>query len=440
MTQGFSEMARATRSLEAVRNSKKLLPKFYMRAANRKNKKGNLAWCMASIPPELLLAFDVDWEWPESFGTLCAARLVAPKFIEIAQSEGYSGELCSYVTNTLGYCRRCLELGGQPPESPVEGGMGEPSMLLGSGFACDPRWKWFRTIATRYFNVPVFNIDPVSPPYDIDINDPRIEEHYVTQLRKDLRSLVEFLEKQTGRELDMTRLRQIMDNSHKAHDLWFKTLEMRKNRPCPMGAVDYFSSIVPQIFMLGEEETIGYYQAIHDEVKQRVEEGKGVIEKEKYRLFWNGLPPWFNLGLFNYLENLGAVVVTEASYYCGPPMELDINDPLEALVQRTWKTACWHHKNGSEVLIDICNPAVVCFVGTKKLVDWVDEYHLTGALMNRTSSCRVTSIGQIHQKNILRELGIPTLIIESDMADPRCWSDAKIKTQVEAFLESMESL
>lgn len=438
MTQGFSQMARARRSLESVRNSKKLLPKFYLRGTDRKDKKGNLAWCMAGIPPELLRAFDVDWEWPENFGTLCAANLVAPKFIEIAEAEGYSGDLCSYATNTIGYCKRCQEVGGPPPESPLD--MGQPSMLIGSGLACDPRFKWLEIIATRFFDVPMFNMDPLSPSYDIDVNDPRVAEHYTTHLREELKALVEFLKKETGRELDMNRFREIMDNSHKAHDLWFKTLEMRKNRPCPMGAEDYFSCIIPQMFMLGEEETVGFFQAIHDEVKQRVEQGKGVIENEKYRLFWTGLPPWFNLGLFNYLESLGAIVVAEASYYCAPPVEVDNSDPLEALVQRAWKTACWHQQNGNEIMPEVCNPAIFGFVGTQKLVDWIDEYHLTGALMNRTSSCRATCIGQVHHKNVFREKGIPSLIIESDMADPRRWSDAKIKAQIEAFLENIDKL
>ncbi|MBS3901779.1 MAG: hypothetical protein KGZ54_07155 [Dethiobacter sp.] len=54
-----------------------------MRARKRRDTDGALAWCMAGIPPELLHSFDLNSEWPENFSTMCAARLVAPGFIEI---------------------------------------------------------------------------------------------------------------------------------------------------------------------------------------------------------------------------------------------------------------------------------------------------------------------------------------------------------------------
>jgi hypothetical protein len=42
-------------------------------------------------------------------------------------------------------------------------------------------------------------------------------------------------------------------------------------------------------------------------------------------------------------------------------------------------------------------------------------------------------------RDVLRQAGIGTLILESDMADPRSWSDEKVKGQVEAFLESVDA-
>lgn len=229
-----------------------------------------------------------------------------------------------------------------------------------------------------------------------------------------------------------------MENSQKALAIWFKVSEMRKARPCPMSSEDYFSAIIPQLYMLGEEETTNFYQLVYEEVKERVEKGQGVIPDEKYRLFWTGLPPWFNLGLFNYLESLGAVVVIESRYYCGQPVEIELDDPLEGLVQRTWKKACWYHQTGAEILPEVANPSVSGAIGSRLLLRWVDEYGLDGALMHRLRSCRASSVGQLHLRNILAGVGVPSLILESDMADPRAWSDAKIKAQIEAFLEVIE--
>jgi benzoyl-CoA reductase/2-hydroxyglutaryl-CoA dehydratase subunit BcrC/BadD/HgdB len=69
--------------------------------------------------------------------------------------------------------------------------------------------------------------------------------------------------------------------------------------------------------------------------------------------------------------------------------------------------------------------------------DWVREYRLDGALMHSTRSCRSGSFGEIHSRNVLNDIGIPSLIFESDMADPRLWADAHIKMQMNAFIETM---
>ena len=57
--------------------------------------------------------------------------------------------------------------------------------------------------------------------------------------------------------------------------------------------------------------------------------------------------------------------------------------------------------------------------------------------MHLTRSCRAVSFGEVHTKNRLAEMGVPSLIFESDMADPRLWSDAQIKTRVHAFIETL---
>jgi len=317
--------------------------------------------------------------------------------------------------------------------------MGVPSLLLGSGFICEPRWKWFQSIATRYFDVPVYSSDPLAPPWDQDPHDPRIEAHYKQLLREDLYSQVEFLEKHTGKKLDTQNLLQIIKLSTEALTYWRDTLALRQAIPCPMGSTDYFSAIIPQMYMVGEAEAVDFYKEMYHEVKSRVDNKVGIAEHEKLRLVWFGLPPWFNLGLFNYLESLGAVFPLESTYNVGDCFEVELKDPLEALVQRTWQRAVRMHDYGAEVMPELCNPAVFGgFYGSRLLDEVVRDYSLDGAVMHLTRSCRAVSFGEVHTKNRLAELGIPSLIFESDMADPRLWSDAQIKTRLHAFLETAE--
>jgi benzoyl-CoA reductase/2-hydroxyglutaryl-CoA dehydratase subunit BcrC/BadD/HgdB len=433
MNGATSEMSKATRSLEAVRNAKKFLPSFYNRGGQREG----LAWCMHAVPTELLLAFDIACEWPENFGALCAARHVATTFIDVAGQDGYPGELCSYLTTSSGYCRRCAELGRVPPESPLAEGMGVPEMLLGSTWLCEPRYKWLQATATRYFRVPVFCTDPLSPPFDADIRDPRIADHYVSYLLEELKSLVAFLEKHTGRKLDPYRLRRAMETSQQSLKHWYETLELRKARPCPMGSEDYFTCIVAQLYMLGTAEALDFFENVHREVERRVQQRVGVLSEERFRLHFAGIPPWYNLGFFNYLETKGAIGVFESTYYPGPPVEVDLDDPIVGLAQRIWKKACWSHAWGSEAVPEMSNPGTQQVVGSGFLLQAVQEYGIDGAIMHRTRSCRAVSWGQTHYRNILEKEGIPCIIFESDMADPRNWSDSRIKALVEPFLETL---
>lgn len=434
-----SEMSRAVKSTETVRNIKKYIPGFYDRGQRRQLPETQLVWNMLGTGAEILRAFDLVGEWPENYGTLCAAQKVAMGFCQEAEAEGYSNELCSYVRNTLGYLRRCRDSWGVPPEAPLDG-MGNPNLLLGSALICEPRYKWFQAIGTHFLNVPQFNDDPVSPPYDADLEDSRLAEHYKTQIRATLLAQISFLEQQTGKKLDMGRFREIMKNSQEAMKYWYRVLELRKAVPCPMGSEDYFTAIIPFLYLAGDREAVDFYQDLYAEIKDRVDRGIGVIPEEKYRFGWLGIPPWFNMGLFNYLQTLGAVVGVESTYYVGQPVEVDLPDPLENLVERTWKTAQYKQKQGSEINPDICNPGVFSpGVGAGLVKRWVFEYKLDGAIGHRTRSCRATSMGQLHVKNKLAEIDVPMLIFESDMVDPRAWSDAQVKMRFQGFLETIDA-
>ncbi len=434
----MSELRGAVKSLDTVRRSKELLQTFYNRQA-RRHQGGPLAWCMAGVSSELLYAFDLPWEWPENFGTLCAAKQVAGHFCEVAEADGFSQDLCSYLRNNLGYASRLRELGGVPPEAP-RGGMGTPTMLLGSGSICDPRIKWFQALASQYLPLPVFHTDPMSLPPDVDAHDPRIEAHYQELLRETLREQIAFLEEHTGRPLDVERLREAMANAQAAIALLWEIQGLRAAVPCPMGSEDYFTGgVIPLLYLLGEREAVDYLRQLRDEVQDRVARGVGVIPNERYRLLWMGIPPWYNLGFFNAVGELGAAFVIETVYYVGAPVEIDLGDPLEALVERSWKRAVWIHDRGSEVVPENCSLSGLSAPGMRLLRQWVRDYHLDGAVMHRTRSCRAVSWGQVHTKNQLDEEGVPSLIIESDMADPRSWSQSVIMGQIRAFLGALDA-
>ena len=54
-------------------------------------------------------------------------------------------------------------------------------------------------------------------------------------------------------------------------------------------------------------------------------------------------------------------------------------------------------------------------------------------------SCRLFSAGQGDMReHFTKDLGIPTLLVESDIEDPRYFSEAQMKNRIDAFFESLE--
>ncbi|MFC2039477.1 2-hydroxyacyl-CoA dehydratase subunit D, partial [Chloroflexota bacterium] len=401
--------------------------------------KGNkLAWCMVGLPSELLEVFEVDAVWPENYSTACAAKQSAVDFIEVAESEGYSPDICSYARCSLGYLREEKRLGSVPPNAP-QGGMPEPDMLIAPSLVCDVRLKWFQAIGTRFMNVPMHVMEIQGVPYGVNVDDENIREHYVRLYVAGLEETVRFLENQTGKKLDNRRLSTAIANSQEAQRLFYEVHELRKGIPSPMPSEDYFACIVPQLYMLGTSFAVDFYRNLLEEVRQRVRSGIGVIPDEKCRLLWVGLPPWFNMGIFNYLESAGAVSVMETCYYVGKPLQIDPSDGLRALAERAWLRATEMQELGAEVCPENARPGYGIGGAPLNLVtQFVREYKIDAVVMHLTMSCRVLSFGQAHVANELRHQNVPVLTIESDMADPRSWADAEIKGRIHSLVEMLK--
>src|SRR3989304_5524366 len=63
-------------------------------------------------------------------------------------------------------------------EGPRGGALVPATSPLASAALCPPRIKWFQSLSSQYLPLPVFHIDPMSPPHDSHVDDPRIEAHY----------------------------------------------------------------------------------------------------------------------------------------------------------------------------------------------------------------------------------------------------------------------
>jgi len=361
-----------------------------------------VTWITGYDPVEILYAMDIAVVYPENYSALCAVTQTAPKFIEAAERMGYSGDLCSYARNTIG---TTFEEG-----APL-GGLAPPDFLVVARKFCKTHVKWWQVLSRR-FNCPLFIIDA---PYVPEDEKEYHVEHYVSQLE----DLIAFLEERTGRKMDYDKLREVVKLSDRASMLWDEIMALRKNSPCPIGAADVLSCMFAIVTLPGTQAAVDFYERLLSEVKERVKNKIGLIPEEKYRLLWDNIVLWYNVGLSNYFHKYGAVFVLEP-YTMVWSGRLDPSKPLESLA-RKYMAPFINLKNRADVLVELCK-----------------QYRVDGAVMHSNRSCKFLSLLQYELKDILMEkLGIPSLIIEADHCDGRAYSDAQIKMRIDAFMEML---
>jgi len=252
--------------------------------------------------------------------------------------------------------------------------------------------------------------------------------------------LVSFMEERLGKKMDWDKLDEIVRRAEKSYQLWYDAYMMAGRAvPCPFPAEDSFRCFVPAFFMMGEPEALDFYQGLYDEIKYKVDNKIGSLPEERYRLLWGGgLPPWHTMGIFNYVEERGALFVFQSVYLPLHPADIPdrITNPLERLVYSRYEMGIRRAEHDRERgLFGVCN-----FVGLGNPLIFVDEFKVDGVVMHWLRSCRGTTIGQIYQKRLLEERSnLPVLFVESDMCDIRDYFEADWKMKFDAFLETLEA-
>lgn len=387
---------------------------------------------------EIIRAMDIVPIWTENFAGICGAKRDAQRFLERAEAESLSRSLCTYALCGLGFDQWREELGQMPPNPPW-GGQPKPDMMLGSGqVICDPRYKWYQAAQQFMPDVPQYNVGLPIVPLEEDYDYREVAGYYQRYIAEQLRGLVTFLEKHTGKKMDWNRLSELVDLTDRTWNMIIDAYELRKAVPCPMGTGDAMNTMVPMVFMMGTQMAYDYFKDLYNELQQKIANKEGIIPNEKYRLLWGGgLPSWFALTDFNYFESRGAVFPAETTYRNIERVDrLDLpktSDPIEHIAWRwvKWSTY-WHDKARKR---PGSSPEV------ERLISYIEEYKIDGVVMHEAFSCRSWHIGLIWQLNQLKKIyrDIPTLILESDIIDISSYNEADTRARIDAFVETLEA-
>jgi benzoyl-CoA reductase/2-hydroxyglutaryl-CoA dehydratase subunit BcrC/BadD/HgdB len=404
---------KSKKRLSTARELTRVVTEYYLECHRARAEGRPVGW----MPPmnggiEIFYAMDLQPVFPENWSPVCAAFSLAPGNFEISEGMGYSPDLCGYLRNIVGYVHSDMNGPGVPL-----GGLPEPDMLMSFGGGCVPAMKIFQILESRFPQAKVFRADVPQ----VACED--IREHHVDYAVNEIHRLIEFLERTTGRKLDLERLQKAVELSDAACRLWDEIMSLRRFRPAPISASEIGIMFV-MVTRQGTQTAVDFLTRVRDEVAQRAEQGIGVIEGELVRLFWDNIPLWYNMGLFNEFEGLGGVVVAE-TYSAAWSLRLDASDPVRALALKSLMSyslvSCLSIERRKEMVLKACR-----------------DYHIDGAVFHRNKSCVPITLGQDEIIRALEEeLGIPSVTIDADHMDSRNFSYAQFKARTDAFMEML---
>ncbi|MHC4943011.1 MAG: 2-hydroxyacyl-CoA dehydratase subunit D [Planctomycetota bacterium] len=373
-----------------------------------------IAWCTSVGPAELLRAFGFLVYFPENHGALLGATRMAMDLIPAANAIGYSPDICSYLTSDVGsYLKKSTPLARAFGMESVP----KPDVLVYNTNQCRDVKDWME-FYHREFNVPIVGIDTPR-----GIGD--LTETHLDAVTNQLKEMVPVLEKVAGKPLDMAELERVTDLSKQCTELWKKVLRSATHVPSPITFFDGTIHMGPAVVLRGHQRALDYYEALTAELDERIKEGVAAVDGEEFRIYWEGMPIWGKLR--EHAEQfMGLKSCVVASTYCNSWIfeDLDDKDPFRSMAKAytaLFITRSEEYKEGY-------------------LERMLKDYQVSGVLFHDSKTCPNNSNCRYGmQERIKTKTGVPTLTINGDLNDLRCYSEEQARTNIEAFVEQLKS-
>ncbi|MEW6140588.1 MAG: 2-hydroxyacyl-CoA dehydratase family protein [Thermodesulfobacteriota bacterium] len=402
------------RAIAATSEMKRLMADHFL-SLDRAKKDGNkkVAWCTSVGPAELLHAMGFLVYYPENHGALLGATRMATDVIPAANAVGYSPDICSYLTADVG-----AYLKGTTPLTKAYGleSIPKADILVYNTNQCRDVQDWFAFYA-REWNVPLIGVHTHR-------NIKSVERYHIDDLVEQMKAMIPTLEEVSGNRFDIDKLRETVGLAKRCTELWRKVLECGAVTPAPLTFFDATIHMAPAVVLRGLPEAIGYYELLLTELKERIECGVAAVSGEKHRLYWDGMPIW---GKLRDLSELFSALKTNvvASTYCNSWIfdAFDPAQPFESMARAYTELFIVRDESFKEAYMDA----------------WIREFSVDGVIFHDAKTCPNNSNSRYGMpQRMTSRLNLPTLVINGDLNDLRCYSEEQTKTNIEAFVEQLD--
>lgn len=363
-------------------------------------------WHSILTPREILASFDDVVPLCLEIFTLIGSYFTegsTEKFTGISAGYGIPQEVCS--------AHRIMDGMVINREIPL------PDILIGSMNPCDSIIKSWEIIQHET-QVPKFQ-------YDIPYH---YNEDSLAYVVDESQRLVKFLEEQLGRKLNEDLLRKNLEISQKVDSLLQEVNELRGNIPSPMHGSDNLNNVAMNLLGCTNPIGIDYFETLKSEMNALIQQGKGVVDHERYRIGWLGGVPLFARDLISWMEQeYGAVLVLEQNGFWLKDEDMDISKPMEYVARKMF-TRCIRAVNYGPL-----EPTLPL------IANKVRDYRCDGVVFFASIGCPQTCGGmRIRRDTIQGEVGVPLTTINGDVCDPTVVSIDEMKNRLEEFFEILE--
>lgn len=292
-----------------------------------------------------------------------------------------------------------------------------PHVLVGSTNPCDSIMQSWEIIQNE-MQVPKFQFD-IPYHYNEDSLAYVVDENH---------RLVKFLEDHLGQKLNKDLLAKNLKISQRVDRLLQEVNELRSHVPSPMHAADNLNNVSMSLNGCTSEVAIDYFETLKSEMEARSQQGKGVVDKERYRLAWLGGVPLFAGELLYWMEReYNAVLALEQNTFWLKDERMDISKPMDYIARKMF-ARCIRAMN--------CGPLEQTL---PLMTEKVKEYRCDGVVFFASIGCPQTCGGiRLRRDALQEEVGVPLTILSGDVCDPTVVSIDELKNKLEEFFEILE--
>jgi len=384
------------------------------------------AFANADTPLEVFHALGMPVVVNQWWSSVIAAKQLAAMHLDGSEAAGFHPRLAKYSALPLFAARD-----GRPQAQPW-GGLPLPGLLCARASADDHpeifgHWARLSGAPLAILSAPGHPNPgpdwwtPLRHDWEAEAGTARLD-----LMQAEIADLTALAERVAGRTTPPGALAGLMARIDRQERIFEQAAALIAAAPrCPVRISDMIPNVMIPQWHRGSDWALAHAAAFRDEVAARVRDGVAVVPDERVRMMWIGAGLWFDTGFYSAFEVSHGAVFAWSMYLpfaADGYLRADHGDPMRALAARVidlnehlhqppWAGA-WHVREAQRHRIDL-------------------------AVILVPASDRPSGLGTRFIAQDLARAGIPSVVIEADMVDPRGWDGTAARARIAAGIAAL---